>query len=47
MCIERRRIQRYGHVVRMQDDGKPKQAMKVRKEKEEVEEGQGGPGRTV
>jgi hypothetical protein len=31
----------------MQDYRKPKQAMEARKEKEEVEEDQGGPGRTV
>ena len=31
--IERRSIQWYGHVVRMQDYRKPKQAMEARREK--------------
>jgi hypothetical protein len=39
--IERRSIKWYGHVVRMQDYRKPKQAMEVRRRKEEVEEDQG------
>jgi hypothetical protein len=41
-------IQWYGHVVRMQDYRKPKQAVEARMgRKEEVEEDQGGLGRTV
>ena len=45
--VERRSIQWYGHVVRMQDYRKPKQAMEARRREEEVEEDQGGLGRTV
>jgi hypothetical protein len=42
-CIERRSIQLYGHVVRMQDYRKPKQAMEARREKRR---GRGRPRRT-
>ena len=45
--IERRSIQWYGHVVRMQDYRKPKQAMEARREKKEAKEDQGRLGRTV
>ena len=38
---ERRSIQWYGHMVRMQDYRKPKQAMEARGRKEGVEEDQG------
>jgi hypothetical protein len=41
--IERRSIKWYGHVVRMQDYRKPKQAMKARREKRR---GRGIPRRT-
>ena len=41
--IERRSIQWYGHVVRMQDYRKPKQAMEARREKRR---GRGRPRRT-
>ena len=42
-----RSIQWYGHVVRMQDYRKLKQAMEARGRKEVVEEDQGRLGRTV
>ena len=45
--VETRSIQWYGHVVRMQDYRKPKQAMEARREKEGVEEDQGRLGTTV
>jgi hypothetical protein len=41
--IERRSIKWYGHVVRMQDYRKPKQAMEARREKIR---GRGRPRRT-
>jgi hypothetical protein len=41
--IERRSIKWYGHVVRMQDYRKPKQAMEARREKRR---GRGRPRRT-
>jgi hypothetical protein len=41
--IERRSIQWYGHVVRMQDYRKPKQAMEARREKRR---GRGRPRKT-
>jgi hypothetical protein len=41
--IERRSMQWYGHVVRMQDYRKPKQAMEVRREKRT---GRGRPRKT-
>jgi hypothetical protein len=37
----------YGHVVRMQDYRKPKQAVEARRKKEGVKEDQGRFGRTV
>jgi hypothetical protein len=42
-CIERRSIKWYGHVLRMQDYRKPKQAMEARREKGR---GRGRPTRT-
>jgi hypothetical protein len=42
--IEKRSIQWYGHVVRMQDYRKPKQTMEARREKRR---GRGRLGRTV